>query len=360
MPDASSYIGRGAALPAIRAGVVGKIAIIAAAFLLTASAIHLAIGDPWALYAEGRSEKVAMLHALRGQIDAVAVGTSRIEEGFDPAAFDATFAGGQYSIQSLDLGLPGGSQTEQRRMAQEVLRTLRPPKGRAACLLIMELNAGVNFPPEDVLHPRSIDVYDANSIGFASGFGGSAVGAYDRLGRLGFALIAGAAHYANSGMLSAWLFHAREARNPEVALEARRGQRITTPSEADRREVAAAFAHGGDTKHANAEFMPGNHELLADVAATASTLPTLVYVVTPKLDDLVTTYVYPEQIDGPAGPVPVINMARPDLYPQLYQPGYWRNAGHLNAAGAAVFTRLLAGRIDAWLTQHGAAPSCKR
>src|SRR5690242_199500 len=115
MPDASSYIGRGALLPAIRrVGLVGRIAIAAATFLLTAAAIHLAVGDPWRLYAEGRTEKIAMLHALRGRIDAVAVGTSRIEEGFDPAAFDAAFADGPYRIASLDLGLPGGSQTEQR------------------------------------------------------------------------------------------------------------------------------------------------------------------------------------------------------------------------------------------------------
>src|SRR5690348_16578727 len=128
MPDASSFIGRSTMLPGIhRIGVVGRLAIAAAAFLLTAAAIHLAIGDPWQLYAEGRSEKLAMLHALRGRIDAVAVGTSRIEEGFDPAVFDAAFADGPYRIESLDLGLPGVSQTEQRSMAQEALRTLHPP-----------------------------------------------------------------------------------------------------------------------------------------------------------------------------------------------------------------------------------------
>ena len=361
MPDASSYIGRAALLPAIRrAGLVSRIAIVAAAFLLTAAAIHLAIGDPWRLYAEERSEKIAMLHALRGQIDAVAVGTSRIEEGFDPAAFDAAFADSPYRIASLDLGLPGGSQTEQRKMAHEALNTLRPPAGRAACLLVMELNAGVNFPPEDVLHPRSIDVYDADTIRFANGFAGNAVSIYDRLGRLGFTLIAGVAHYANSGMLSAWLFHPSDPRNPAVALEARRGQRITKPSAADSHEVASAFANRGETKLVNGDFAPGNRELLADVATTTTPSPQILYVVTPKLDDLATTYVYPDAIDAPEGAVPVIDMARPDLYPELYQPGYWRNAGHLNAAGAAVFTRLLARQIDAWLARHAATLPCKR
>jgi hypothetical protein len=361
MPDASSFIGRSALLPVARgASVVGRIAIAFTAFLLTAAAIHLALGDPWRLYAEGRSEKIAMLHALRGQIDAVAVGTSRIEEGFDPAVFDAAFADGPYSVASLDLGLPGGSQTEQRAMAEEALRTLRAPDGHAACLLIMELNAGVNFPPEDVLHPRSIDVYDADTIRFAEAFGGDATGTYERLGRLGFALIAGAAHYVNSGMLSAWLFHPGDARNPAAALESRRGQRVTEASAADHREVAEAFAHRGDTKLANAGFMPGNRELLADVAATASASSQILYVVTPKLDDLTTTYVYPDEMNGPAGAVPVINMARPDLYPELYQPRYWRNAGHLDAAGAALFTRLLGQQINLWLASHDTTLPCKR
>ncbi len=359
MPDASSFIARSALLSSLRrASLVGRAAIAAAAFLLTACVIHLAIGNPWRLYAEGRSEKIAMLHALRGEIDAVAVGTSRIEEGFDPAAFDAAFADSPYRIASLDLGLPGGSQTEQRRMAQQALRTLRPPDGRAACVLIMELNAGVNFPPEDVLHPRSIDVYDADSIRFASEFDGDATSLYDRIGRLGFGLIAGTAHYLNSGMLSAWLFHA-DARNPAVALEPRRGQRITQPSDADRREVADAFHRRGTTQTATASFTPGNRALLADVAASATSAQ-MVYVVTPRLADHATTDVYPDAIDGPAGPVPVIDLARPDLYPALYQPKYWRNAGHLNAAGAALFTQLLARQLDAWLTRHATPLPCKR
>lgn len=360
MPDASSYIARGALLPAIRrASIVGKLAIGVAAFLLTASVIHLAVGDPWRLYAEGRSEKIAMLHALRDRIDAVAVGTSRIEEGFDPAVFDAAFAAGPYRIASLDLGLPGGSQTEQRKMAQEALRTLRPPNGRAACLLIMELNAGVNFPPEDVLHPRSIDVYDANTIRFANGFGGDTVGAYERLGRLGFALIAGVAHYANSGMLAALLFHGGDARNPAVALEQTRGHRITAASATDRRDVAAAFADRGKPNLIDGAFTPGDRELLADVATATTAPPQVVYVVTPTLSDLADAYIYPDTIDGQDGPVPVINLARPDRYPELYQPSLWRNAGHLNAAGAALFTRLLATQLDAWLTRHNATLPCK-
>jgi hypothetical protein len=153
------------------------------------------------------------------------------------------------------------------------------------------------------------------------------------------------------------VFRSGSADNPEVALAATRGQRITPASRQDTRDADAAFnARGAPETPIATALAPGNHQLLADVARAEGSATRahvqLVYVVTPSLSDLTSPAVYPGEIDGPKGPVPIINLARPDLYPQLYQRAYWRNAGHVNAAGAAVFTRLLAQQLDAWLRRH--------
>jgi hypothetical protein len=327
---------------------------LAVAFSATALILHLLVGDPRRLYAEGRSEKLAQLHEWSKRISVVAVGTSRVEEGFDPATFDANFAAGRSGSTSFNLGLPGGSQSEERFTAQEAIRALDSSSTKSDRMLLLELNAGVNFPPDDVLHPRSINIYSADTISFSYDFNGDGMGV-KRLGRLAFAMIAGAAHYANAGMLSALVFRSDNADNPEVALAATRGQRFTPASSQDIRDADDAFRARGATEAPLATpLAPGNYQLVADVAkaeAPASHVQ-LVYVVTPTLADLTSIATYPEEVQGPNGPVPIINLARPDLYPELYQRTYWRNAGHVNAAGAAVFTRILAQQLDAWLRRH--------
>jgi hypothetical protein len=83
------------------------------------------------------------------------------------------------------------------------------------------------------------------------------------------------------------------------------------------------------------------------------------YVATPRLEDLKSAPDYPAEIEGPAGPVPIFNLARPDLYPELYQPQNWRNAHHLNHdLGAPLFSRLLASQVRSWLGTHPVAARC--
>jgi hypothetical protein len=344
--------------PARRSRVLVRMVTLATSFAATALLLHLLIDNPRQLYAEERSEKLALLHKWSHDIDVVAVGTSRVEEGFDPAVFDATFTTSGQRTNSFNLGLPGGSQSEQRFTGLEALSALQSSNARSDRLLLLELNAGINFPPEDVLHPRSIDLYDMDTIRFSYRFGGDE-GAVKQLGRLGFALVAGVAHYANAGMLSAIVFRSKSADNPEVALAATHGQRITPASAQDRQGVAEAFsARIAPTQPAPVSLAPGNLHLIADLAyaapATSAHPVQLAYVVTPTLADRSSAAIYPDEIRGPNGPVPIINMARPDRYPELYQQANWRNTGHLNKAGAALFTRLLAQQLDAWLRRHEA------
>ncbi|MBV9250259.1 MAG: hypothetical protein JO227_13570 [Acetobacteraceae bacterium] len=339
-----------------RAGFATRGCVLAASFLVTALALHLLIGDTRQLYAEGRSEKLAQLGAWKHDIDAVAVGSSRIEEGFNPSVFDATLASSQHRSTSFNLGLPGGSETEERFTGQQALRILDPSATKPVRVLI-ELNAGLNFPPEDVFHPRAINIYDLDTIRFSLGFGGNGIGIVRQLGRSGFSMLSGAANYANAGMVSAMIFRREGSETAVTALASTHGQRITNASAEDRREVEDTVSgNTGPTVLVPALLEPGQYQLLADVAGIAGPASSahlqLIYVVTPHLYDMRSVEIYPNEMQGPNGPVPIIDVARPDLYPQLYDKANWRNPDHLNAAGAVVFTRLLAQQLNAWLDAH--------
>ena len=84
----------------------------------------------------------------------------------------------------------------------------------------------------------------------------------------------------------------------------------------------------------------------------------VLYVVMPMVDDLGEHPVYPATIAGPDGPRPILNLAQPDVYPELYQAKYWHDGAHLNEAGAALASRLLAEQIKAWYAKNPVAARC--
>jgi hypothetical protein len=55
-----------------------------------------------------------------------------------------------------------------------------------------------------------------------------------------------------------------------------------------------------------------------------------------------------------------VNLARPDLYPQIYHAELWHDDSHLNEAGAQLATRLLAESLKNWYAVHGEPASCGR
>ncbi len=290
--------------------------------------MHPLFPAPLRLHAEYRDAKLDLIGREAGRAQVLLFGTSRVHEGFVPELFDRA-AG---APRSLNLGLVGGSQTEQRVLAKEFLSRATP------CSMVFEINAGLNLPPESRFDPRAVNLYDAETVRFVGAFNGEEIGLGRRAARLGFALLAAAGHYTHAGMLSSRMFQP----HIETPEDGRRGQITLAQSEEERARVAASFAEKPAAPIITPEnIAPGNRYLLNELAAQRPQLH-FAYLVAPMLEDLTHAPDYPAQMDGPNGPVPILNLARPDRFPELYRPELWRNATHLSPEGARVFTQLLA------------------
>lgn len=305
---------------------------------------------------------MAMLGSRRSTVTAAAFGSSRVHNGFDPRVFDAALADSGYTVDSLNLALFGGSQTEQRALARDFSAHLVRPDGRpSVCMVLLEINAGLNFQATNLFHPRSINLYDPDTVVFAMRFSGESLGTRRRLGRAAIAISAGVLHFANVGMLGEALFDPiADTLSPKRTSEALRGFLNEDPTAAGLAGVRRAF-EDRPRQAATQEvlILPGNRQLLADIASVAAVSNLqLMYFVTPSLDDLALAPVYPAVIDGPNGPIPIFNFAQPSRYPQLFDEKLWRDPGHLSTTGATALTRLLAEEVRAWLTQTPNASRC--
>ena len=76
------------------------------------------------------------------------------------------------------------------------------------------------------------------------------------------------------------------------------------------------------------------------------------YLLLPRMDDLGGRHSYPPYLEVDGQAVPIIDLGRPDLYPQLYQPGNWYDDSHLSEAGAALASTLIAQQLDSFAAQH--------
>lgn len=343
--------------------VFAALGMFAVGYLAVAGVIHAAIRDPLRLHADIRSEKLAVMDAMRGKSESAAFGSSHVHNGFNPGAFDRALAGSPLETRSENLGVAGGSQSEQRAMALEFVRNLQPPSdGSRACFVLLELNAGANFTPDHLVHPRAIDIYDWRTARFVSHLVEPMKSFEQRAGRTGYALTAMALHYMNVGMLSNLIFAppVDQAQLANETIDDRRGQDIGFYSPVREAKMAKVIAaEPKQMKLETASTTPGNSEVIAEIAA-ASTVKGLAfaYVAMPKLGDLAVSYNYPDHIEANGIEVPIVNLARPDLYPQLYKAGLWHDDAHLNDLGAKMASALIAGALKQWFAAHGGAPRC--
>ena len=291
-------------------------------------------------------------------VNVAAFGSSRVHNGFDPNAFDAALAERGYPLTSLNLGIFGGAQTEERALAREFVAHL-PASASAPCLVLLELNAGLNFQTINLFHPRAINLYDPDTVLFALRFSGDTLGTVQRFGRAGIALAAGSLHIANVGMLGEALFE--PVRDPRpTRSDALRGFLNEDQSPAGLAGVKQAFKTRPSVPAPEAvPLLPGNQEMLVDIAAAAPVRNLqLVYFVTPTLDALQRAPRYPDTIEGPDGAVPIFNFAEPVKYPELFEAPLWSNPGHLSRSGAAMFSRMLADEVGAWIAKTPRAARC--
>ncbi len=349
--------------PIRKPGILAALALFAAGFLLIAFLLHLTLRNPLYLHADMRSEKLEMLARLQGSVFSAAFGSSHVHNGFSPSVFDRELAPDLHT-QTINLAVEGGSQAEQRALALEFVHHLANPPHGESCMVLLELNAGANFLNDYLVHPRTIDIYDWRTARFISTLTAPGMPLTQRVGRTGYALAASGLHYINLGMLSNRIFAPpldQKILATQLA-DDRRGQDVEAGAPIGNHELDDKIARLAKSSNPVSELVtPGNTGLAQELEA-ASPIKHLafVYFIYPKLEDLSGPLEYPDQLTLPdtGQAIPIINLARPDLYPWLYQPKYWHDEAHLNGQGAALMSAIFADRLKAWYAQHGAPPTC--
>jgi hypothetical protein len=348
--------------------IAASLGLFLLGFGLVAVVLHGLVRDPLSLHADIRSEKLQIMKEWQGKAVSGSFGSSHMHNGFDPRTFDAALQGTALATRSINAGVSGGSQSEQRVMALEFVRGLRwPPvstNGVApqACFVLLEITAGANFTNDHLVHPRAINIYDWRTTGFIAELTDASMGWSRRLGRVGYAVAAAGLHYMNMGMVSSKIFPAPLDRD-ELWNETesdRRGLTVDEMTPAIVSYMKALFAKQPKVSRAAMQTtLPGNVELLRELHDASSVRNVqFLYVVMPMVGDLTEHPVYPATIAGPEGPQPILNLAQPDVYPELYQAKYWHDGAHLNEAGAALASRLLAEQIKAWYGRNPPAARC--
>ena len=348
--------------------LLSAVVMFAVGFVAVAAVIHLSIGNGLRLHADIRSEKLQLMDQWQGKAYSAAFGSSHVHNGFDPRSFDLTLAGSPLQTRSLNLAIAGGSQTEQRVEALAFLKNLNaPPKIGSAiesrsCMVVLELGAGANFTSDHLMHPRSINIYDLDTVRFVTQLTTPEMGLKQRVGRIGYSVLAMVLHYVNLGMLSSEIFApvVDNTMFKEETIDDRRGLYSTPMSP----KIHAALEKTISGAPAKAEpvpqpLLPGNSTLLEELTAASPVKHlTFAYIVMPMLSNLRSYPVTPEEIKWSSGVSPIVDMARPDLYPELYQVKYWADDAHLNEQGARLMTKLMAEQLKRWFAAHGEPERC--
>jgi hypothetical protein len=359
----------------VKIGVIGRISACLCAFILgfitLAAALHLLPISGLRLYAEERSEKLALLDQWAGRSTVAAFGSSHMHLGFDPRVFDSALrdfsAQKCLTIKTINLAVKGGSQTEQRAMALEYLKSARQYPDRL-CMILLELNAGANFGPSHLVHPRSINIYDPATVRFANALSDKSLSLKEQVGRKAAAWIEGFFYFANVGMIANAIF--QPPLKQDILLnnseDDRRGFGPEPSSVSDLAGVAGFLSqHRNERYQTHAESLPEGisllpQDLVSDPRAPKGTTlnPQVFYLVVPLITNAAQASIYPSTVSTSGGPVPVINLARPDLYPQLFRQEEWRDPSHLSELGAHTLSSLVADQVKAWLTTHPLATEC--
>jgi hypothetical protein len=330
-----------------------SILAFALGFVCIATVIHLLIPNPLRLYAEMRSEKLELLDGWKGGGYAAAFGSSHANDGFDPRAFDDELSAVQRRVPSINLGIEGAGQTEQRVMALEFIRHISNDTTVAhpACYLMLEMTAGANITGH-LVHPRAINIYDWATTKFVLvDLDGPGITASRELGRAEYALTAMTMHYSNVGMLSNAILRPSldQKLYTEETEDGRNGLHELSSDHAIPVQGSVKIDPGVKPVAVKQEVSPGNGHLIEELAAASGHSQLhFAYFVMPLYSNLKQFPDYPASIQTGVGPVPIFNLARPDLYPQLYAPKYWHDPAHLNGEGAALVSRILADQLKAW------------
>ncbi len=343
--------------PTVTKGAIAKsLLLFLAGFVVCAAFLHLLVGNTLALYGAERSEKLEILRRSGFAYSSAIFGSSHVHQGFDPRAFDATLAGTPLAVRSFNLGVDGGVIVEERVMALDLLKHLKPPPGDKPCLVMLEANATPTFDLYFTSHPRQINILDAQSLRLLLAF--PATG-YTRMTKLHHRLAAFTAafyHAIDMGMLSNRIFRPsfnEDSIRKETA-DDQRGIHFVPSTVGERSDLADAWRKRRfPPDRIPATLSPGHRMLMEELhRAPNGDRVQFVWVVTPMLMDLAIDDIYPPSEKTSFGDVPIIDMGRPDLYPELYDRSLWTDSQHMNEQGSKVFSRVLAQQLLAWSHDH--------
>jgi hypothetical protein len=342
--------------PAGKGTIARAVLLFLGGFILSAAILHLLIGNTLNLYAIERSEKLEMMRRVNYAYSTAIFGSSHVQQGFDPRVFDATLAGSPIAVRSFNLGIDGGAQIEQRLMALDFLNHLKPPATNQPCFVMLETTADPTFATYFSSSPREINILDWRSMRLILQFPPDGYRRPNQIHRRLISFSVAFNHLINMGMLSNRVFrppYRETAILTETANDQRGMHHVPTDIYAQE-DLAKAFALRVIPPAAvPAQLYQGNRTIVEDLHRTPNgNRVQLVWVVMPQLKDLIIYKVYPPSEPTSFGDVPILDLGRPDLYPQLYDRSLWLDSYHLNAQGSQLFSRLLAQQLLAWAQTH--------
>jgi hypothetical protein len=342
--------------------ILRAVLLFIAGFAVGAAGIHLLLRDPLELYGAERSEKLEILRRSGFGFSSAIFGSSHVQQGFDPRAFDAGLEGTPFQVQTLNLAADGGSQVEQRAVSLYFLDHLRLPTSGQPCLAMLEASAPPTFHPSLTSHPRQINIIDLPSLELVRHF---ALPQTTRLRQLHLAEMTWEAffyHEINMGMLSNKIFRPpfNEALIAEETKNDQRGMQNEAQSAWMKADVENSFAHALPVPVAKPGQLEAGHAMLIEELEQAphGDKVQFVWVVMPGLEDLEEYKVYPASVSTSFGEVPILDAGRPDLYPELYDRSVWLDNQHLNAQGAKLASQVLARLFLAWAHDHPVRQNC--
>ena len=325
-----------------------------AGFALTAALARHAL--PLAELPSTVREKLTHLAAHGDEYDAIFVGSSRMQNHIMPALFDRLAGTRGLPIKSFNAGVAGMHTPEDAWMLEAILAR-RPARLRWVFLEIDFFPTEMKEDQKGTLRgvywhdwPRFWQVCRRLTVGKKAGFRDQAADFFERGRDLVDHLSAFGEHSSQFGRGAAFFDGWRHPAEPapmrwEKLGENGDGWTPTTHTEVrDDRTLELLDVSGGKGKrtmpkpeHADRVTQAVLGESIAKIIR-AGAIPIL--VIPPRARSV---YFVPSAEN--ARRASVINLCDPVKYPELYELKYRVDTSHLNAAGAEVFTRILADRF---------------
>ena len=293
----------------------------------------------------------------RDEFDAVFIGSSRIYHQVLPELFDRTAQEGGRKIRSFNFGIDALVPPESFYIVDKILEH-KPPGLRWVFVELYPLSAQIDSGERGTA--REVYWHDWERTRWACRRAAQSFGApapSQRAAARGLIAVHCRLllkNYANIGRGFDWMKY-RKHKKSERWLAQELGPKLDGYLPNPDKPQTAAFRDGmgkltvkllkNRGREVNADSL--TEQAFAGIAQRIKAAnATPVFVIAPTATKL------PEYFAGREAPAPVLAFNAPDIFPALYRVGNRHDYDHLNASGAAEFTRLLAERFAASLDER--------